>query len=86
MIGRARAPVDVLIEVGPSDLLASPTGPIKVEAGRTARCAAAAKRGPDSVLAMDRVAGQLFFPGRRRRLLSPSTSTPQRQHHCHRPR
>lgn len=57
---------DFLIEVGPSGALAGPVAQIKKALpvkGGSVQYAAAAKRGPDSVLSMFDVAGRLFIAG-----------------------
>jgi acyl transferase domain-containing protein len=64
MLSRARTPINVLIEIGPSDALAGPIGQITQELGSPRDAPAyiaAAERGPDSMLSMYRVACQLFL-------------------------
>ena len=61
-----RTGADFLIEIGPSGALAGPISQIKKELpfqGSNVRYFPAAKRGPDSVMSMFNVAGQLFVSG-----------------------
>jgi acyl transferase domain-containing protein len=62
----SRESANLLIEIGPSGALAGPIAQIKKAlpgGGTNIKYCAAAKRGPDSVMSMFGVAGQLFIAG-----------------------